>query len=630
MKSLALLLVFLFLVIASTKADDYPPSPADWSAWRKLQPEGLDFKMTLPKDHFYQGEIIEATLYWRNNSKEPFHIWAGKYDRSGRITDLGFLAKDSIGNFMPDPAAWYFMKGGERGGAGQVDSLGTWSFTLPVNQWLRFDKPGTYTIYAWSSRVHKGDIDITHPMQTEKVDLVSDPITLTIEPLQLDVEKAVIEDAKARIARGGEDEAKASLAKLLYLQTPAARAQLVLYLGQPDLEGQAAEGLVAAPNPPVEAEDVLRAVREQKIPLSDFTIYFYSLLKTCDPKWQTVVAPQGLFSEERQEQQSLIRQEQEEIIQVGLKASGGKGPSYLRALVGQLRFEPKAPGPRAALAKVQLQLSKEQVNDFLYNWNSWGGEEFTPLARKMAGGPEYSLLGLRALLKTNLAEGIALLAEDARQPRSRYFAPNRNIYEMADLQLAATPQPELDSVLLEHFKTGSDPEVAAFYIYQFASPALLPEVITQYRTQEKTWDPERQRFYLRYWLRCDPEAGVEALAQALTYRSGGGYRNLLQRVLNECWVPAALPLVMKALQDPDFDVVNGAVRVLELHADSASIAPVIAALDRVQKETDRKGVQPGKGRGTYLAMDLLASKNWTYTTEQKRHLEAMGDGPHLP
>src|SRR5271170_7806797 len=37
-----------------------------WDDIRKSQPAGLQLRMTLPKTHFYQGEIINATLEFSN------------------------------------------------------------------------------------------------------------------------------------------------------------------------------------------------------------------------------------------------------------------------------------------------------------------------------------------------------------------------------------------------------------------------------------------------------------------------------------------------------------------------------------------------------------------------------------
>ncbi len=130
---------------------------AAWQKIRQRQPAGLTLELKHPKTEFHQGEIIPATLTFKNTSTNHFHLWIGNYDRSGRIPDIAFRAEGEDRRAVTDPLGWYFASQGYAGGGlGNEQDLGQWSITLPANQWLRFDRPGTYRVYAFSSRPQPG------------------------------------------------------------------------------------------------------------------------------------------------------------------------------------------------------------------------------------------------------------------------------------------------------------------------------------------------------------------------------------------------------------------------------------------------------------------------------------------
>jgi len=147
---------FMFATVAG-QAQLVTPETVDWQQVRAAQPEGLSLAIELPKDSYHQGEVIDATLTFSNASSQPYRLWGGNYDRSGRIPDIAFYAFDAGGNPVADPLRWYFERGGVGGGLGNSQDLGEWKITLPANQWLRFEEPGVYTLRAYSNRIEKGD-----------------------------------------------------------------------------------------------------------------------------------------------------------------------------------------------------------------------------------------------------------------------------------------------------------------------------------------------------------------------------------------------------------------------------------------------------------------------------------------
>src|SRR5450631_2890530 len=75
---------------------------SSWQEIRNHQPAALHLKMTLAKDHFYQGEKIDATLDFSNDeATKPYSLAVGAGAR-GAV----FHATDEKGNVVPDPLQW--------------------------------------------------------------------------------------------------------------------------------------------------------------------------------------------------------------------------------------------------------------------------------------------------------------------------------------------------------------------------------------------------------------------------------------------------------------------------------------------------------------------------------------------
>jgi len=485
--------------------------------------------LTLPKDHYYQGEVIKAALAFSNSSTAPYHLWIGTYDRSGRIPDIGFCAVDAAGQPVSDPLAWYFLMGGIGGGLGNSKDLGDWDITLPANQWLRFDKPGVYTIYAWSNRVQKGANEMGRS-RTEPVTLVSDKTQITIEPLSPEKEKEIIETSRTAVAAGG-DLAAPAVAQLRYLGTPASRTELLALLGDQRVAFDAMMGLCASPDPGQEAPKILAAVSEGKVPLPQ-AVDLYSRLKThdliasFDP---TKMAPQDA-QQWGQKLMTAMTQARNEITAAALKASGGKGEGYIEVLMTKFQQNNRDPTIRADLVQHQLELSDKQAEGLLSSWDYVGGEEFLPLARKMAAAPAYNMAALKALAKSKPDEAQALLVADAKLPKSNYFTHRYGSISMHRLQIMPTPIPELDAVLREKLASGVEVDVTLFYIDEYGTADLLPDVAQLYQKHEGKWACEVQKFALQYLMRCDPKGGAEALSRAVQSRASTGcYKNVIEK-----------------------------------------------------------------------------------------------------
>ncbi len=151
-------------------------------------PPGL--KLTL-KPHgrkFTIGEEIKVSLVFAGMSKDGTKIYRmrgeNEYDRSGRPDFNRFIVDGPSPDSWTDPiAAWSLvaMHGGLGGGiSGEKEELGQARRVYLLNEYIRFDKPGTYFLQCRSNLVEDN--------REELVELTSEPVKiLIVEPRRLNV-----------------------------------------------------------------------------------------------------------------------------------------------------------------------------------------------------------------------------------------------------------------------------------------------------------------------------------------------------------------------------------------------------------------------------------------------------------
>lgn len=109
---------------------------------------------------FHIGERIPLVLSFTGPDDKSFAIDLASYDRSGRMYEDAFNIEPQAG--WVDPLAAYFRYGSYIGGGlrgGQYLSSKPVTLNANLNEWVRFDQPGTYTLTVTSHRVGPTDKD---------------------------------------------------------------------------------------------------------------------------------------------------------------------------------------------------------------------------------------------------------------------------------------------------------------------------------------------------------------------------------------------------------------------------------------------------------------------------------------
>jgi hypothetical protein len=427
---------------------------------------------------------------------------------------------------------------------GTFKDLGMWDITLPTSYWLRFDQPGSYTLYAWSDRAQSGS-QLKPGVQngpSARVPLVSDKITITIDPLTPEQEQQTLAEAKTKLATSA-DRAEGAV-ELNALQTPLAREALRSLLNDKDGSGAsnaAAMGLMEAPDPREEAKALLEDVSKGRLSVCVTMEWTYSWMERYDLPW-------GSPGEFEQEHKAAFQR----IIDAGLKATGGSGSAYVQSLWTQYKsnlLDPKAATYRAALAAHQLELSQENKDEVLRSWffelresrrvhppgysptPDWvprmGGEDFLPLVREAlamelpaASSPptkeekraryerqQNKNFALIILANVKPDEARPQIVKDIESDDSSLLSGSFPLWGDSDIvpTLPVVPMPELDSVLRKRLGAPNPYLVPLMgVIDRYGSPNLVPDVLRVYTPEEGRRDSTVRDELIRYLQRSDP------------------------------------------------------------------------------------------------------------------------------
>jgi len=613
----------LFALSGFAFAQNVPPS-ADWQKVRDHQPAALNLKMTLAKDHFYQGEKIDATLDFVNDdASHPYILIIGN-GMSGGF----FYAQDATGHQVANPRQQYYLWHGDGGFVGFVSPhvLGAYSLTLPVNDSVRFDQPGDYTLFA-ESMVTQGTLG--YGPEASPAWIVSDKTTITILPLTPDKEKQIIADALNKIGTGdspNDSSVRDGISELNALQTPAARESELPLLSKAPLASEAGWGFIGAANPSAEAPRIMEAVQSGKLLPCGEAIRLYGVLKASGLVFDHSPTEQDATKRAREMEQAE-NQARKDLITAMLFASGQEGPNHVEALwiAFQQMVSPNYSDLdggviRAELAKHQLELAEQHVHELINLWiYHEGSADFLPLIRREANKPkpDPSVLIIFAGLSPREARPLVLKEFDRQYcPFFARDSPSPDLYCF----VKPMPLPEIDSLLRKKFAqtcSGSWPILPA--ISCFGSSNLLPDVLAAYHRYGKGWDSGVEKNLFCYWLRADPKQATVAYEHEITTDEDHGL--ILAEQLNASWTDNGLPIALWMLKQPNAQLVLTGIGTLQQHADLSTVEPILSALKRIEGNKDwAQGV-------TETARGMLASTRWHYTDEQRKRLEALASTP---
>ena len=250
------------LVLSLSALAQTPPSAT-------APPVAFTLRLADGRTRFHTGETIAIELEFTSTIANRFVLDNATYDRSGRLTIDEFHVEPI--ERVSDPLLDYFaaspgaIGGGIRGNPvlGETPTV----VRLQLNEWFRFDTPGTFRLSARSHRV----TDETATGSSRVVVIESNAVAFEIVPLTADWAAATLASAVRRIDSPEPDaDHRAGCRVLRFLATDAAVDEMIARYdaGRPGCQFEFMAGLFTAPNRDHVVKGMAAALKRSEQPVS--------------------------------------------------------------------------------------------------------------------------------------------------------------------------------------------------------------------------------------------------------------------------------------------------------------------------------------------------------------------------
>ena len=553
-------------------------------------PVTLTLRLAGERRQFRPGETIPIELVFDSRVPKRYVVDGATYDRSGRLTIDEFRLSPM--SLVTDPMLDYFAVAGGfiGGGLRSMGTLGDKPYTvrLELNDWFRFDTPGTFTLSVRTSRVT--DETNRQPGSQPILPVESNAITIEILPRDPRWEDAEFERARQILSAPRRMEWRTGCRILRFLGTNAAISEMVRRYDEEECRFDFVAGLFGAPDRAHAVEQLDAGLRAADQPVTRSYLRTLSILSV-------YLRQPGLRPPQTDEAKGRLNPGGElvrrpEIIQGEIEHNVRLLEAALPLKTGAARavsmaehsdiVRTTAVGGAAAAARKGLiaafsELPAERQETLLrFQWRSIADPSLVPALRQLSSGSnQFADLALRRLYQLAPGEGRARIIEVIRRP-----------YSGSTLQtLGALPDallPELDDVIARNIEADTTDlmvtTINMAMLHRYASPAIAPRMIRQIvPAVADMFACEPQAYALAYVLRVRPEEGAGLLDRALAARSKTGcYRSVLLDTAKRHMSPELERRAIAALDDDDPRVVQSAIETLGKFGSVAS-APFLRA-----------------------------------------------------
>lgn len=588
-------------------------------------PPGLSLAISFSKETYHLGERIPVTLRFANRTSADYVV----NTRIGRslFPDITFHLDGPPGDSC-DPLATLCGSGVGNGLSGE-ERIGEYSQGFDLNEWIRFDAPGSYRLYCTSNRVHR-ERDRSKPVR-----LCSQIVNVTIIPAGEEFVRRTVRDAVGALESDDHDVRRRAARRLRFLAAPEAVGALVPLFGDRVLSWEAYFGIVGSrdwkhaekclwnnleiPDTVVDS-NFIGALAHVSLPREDY--------------------PVDWMHRDMEEIRRLGRELSARFSAAERKAlkrlAGVLGRKQGRALAVSswllVQRDVEASGVRQSLAESFFHLVEAEQAGILGDgwWEKVRCREFrVPLWKIVMSTwkredwrfPQIHSLALLRYGEFEPKKARALIIEDIS--RIRPLLSGKALRSLPEESL-----PELEDVLVSHLLSRrADTKKIAGLIERYATARVLPQVTKFYEKAAGRWASLTDKHLLGYWIKHDRKNGLAAVARAARLRGSGysrGYTSVLKNVLSNYYGPDAEELAISFLDDVEPDVVIHVVRLLARKGTVACIDPLIAKLQTLDPE-DLRTMPRGASMNAVVRSEtvwrILQNDRWQLTEKQRESIK---------
>jgi len=639
--------LLLFLLLTSTSA----ALAADSSVELKAQTAD-------GRSSYRIGERIRLKLSFSASEAGHYEVDEAGYDRSGRMYYEGFHVIPAKG--WSDPLKEYFENrllsiGGLRG----YSDLAAKSFIIEIdlNEWVRFEQPGIYTVQVYSGRISDKR---SHRKGKEKpVTIKSNSITLQIVPAEKEWQQKKLAEIAATLANTPIHESDSdsspryqAASDLRFLDTEEAVDLMTRYYRYDEhgVWGQCEMGLLGLPAQ-LRASAVAslkKRIAEPNFPVFTNVINTLAFLQSkVDNPGPTLKQSENLKTLPWDSPEEMKDQEEAwNLIYLDLdKKEGAARTETLKTL---FEWHPEHTSPetvhdlnRRMTAELLNLGSNDQQQMLNFHWDVLHSREIVPLLRKLAapwpvesGSKEMQAAYRGYLQATAFFRWYEIDPAGAHEEIQRQIgSAHPTLYADAVDFLPNESLPQFEKIWADALKKKENENRQGVLLSLMARFGTGVSVVTVRETiQGKLGylSCREQSAALAYLVRFDEanaagivEAAVAARGPDKTGCNNSVFTDVGEYVSNSMLLAEAV----KALDDPDNEVVLDALHYLTAHGDQSVKEPIrehyIQWSDHWKNYKDRleyrKAGELGPTQGVELGKDLvdalMANQGWIPSDE---------------
>lgn len=551
---------------------------------------GVTLALVGGKRRFRQGEIIPLELSFTSRLPNQFFANTASYDRSGRLHKDTFHLSPEEG--FSDPLYEYFHDGGlmMMGGLSSNRALSASPFTIPyrLNEWLRFDKPGTYKLYVTSPRIGRKKNKEDRWGEPLAARVASNLVEFEILPANADWAKTELAKAVRILDDPKQREKHAEAACVLrYLDTEEAAAEMIKRLD--DTTSDFSFGLIGSSQRNFVVETMEKRIELPEQAVSSRYLHWLTWLTQrqqfpARPPARTPLSEEEAKAYYSARQQAFERVSQHYASRLAGTITQKKGTARaisITTLIGLVTMQATVPGNQptwfaqtvAEIPAIYDDLSYDLQQRLLgWYWQQIASPVLLPLLKKIhadeKGHHELRSLALRRLYELAPATGRTLILAELRKAT-----------EINSTTLTLLPDetlPEVDDALATLLENpANNLERTAALIERYATAAITPRVRAVYGEKGGQWACSLQASLLAYFLRVDAAMGAELVQEALSRREHTGCYNSLLEDVGKLHFNAELEqIALKALEDETPAVTAAAIRALGKYGSAQAEQPL--------------------------------------------------------
>lgn len=570
---------------------------------------------------FHIGERIPLLLDFTAPAGAQLALLMATYDRSGRVSYESFDVSPSSGTI--DPLAAYFNSGSFIGGglssSPSVLSPTPTTMHLDLNEWVRFDQPGDYTVTVHSFRV----LSLGNPIFADREHpTVSNPLRLHILPATPQWQKSVLASALQALTAKPipfaplSPQATAAIADIRFLGSADAVPVLAAGLSDdhPDRAAPFALGLIGLP--PSLDELAINTLR-QRVDDPDVSVSGWLLTALSALQATSTKAPSEVFAARSAAHQEAVRLVLAALPRKVGKAKAATADFLLREDTGSLTASDQATIAQS-LASTFTELP-EQNQAILLDWH-WDLlrfaitpqtlEQMASLPVKNVGSREMTTCNRVELKSTALHRWYQLDPEAATQAVYAQIGSAMPSLTAARLWfLPSEPLPHFEALwaqALLHPGTEKDPEVLAGLMTRFGTGVFAAQIAAKAHTSLDDEACAPQAAMVAYVVKFDSDLAAQLLHDVLHARSHTGcYRSIFSDVSRYTTSVALMDVAIDTISDADPQTAVDALRYLSVYGDKRSEQIIHKRYLSWSEEW------AGKANELQALTPLTPSPNWT-------------------